>query len=67
MFLAVVLFPKEFAPFAKVTKLFCPDVVEKVLSGRLPPTITSILGALVGGSAMSSVDFKKWQCPLSLL
>ena len=24
------------------------------------------LGALDGGSPMSPVDFKKWQCPLSL-
>ena len=33
---------------------------------HIPENPFPLAGALDGGSPMSPVDFKKWQCPLSL-
>ena len=36
------------------------------IKGRRSLTATAFFGALDAGSQMSHVNFKKWQCPLSL-
>ena len=41
-------------------------IFETVAVPQLGSPLPRLLGALEGGPPMSPVDFKKWQCPLSL-